>query len=251
MKDIKENELELEYGMLLRAKKRLRTCDRSFNSPSTTYVEKDTVVIIANEGTSRGDVGCKAIGLFNEHNVFTPLPNLSDDFFREGHRTRCPYDKGIVDLKCWELVGHLKGDEFLFFQRQAPHSTNMPLVVINENDTFEFSVGTWDGWSIVPPCFIAGVYSSMPSFLRQHTKLQTIDYQGSHDTETIQNVLDGFQKDAYLVASLRNITVKARLDLCKHMGLDYNRLDENEDILVFRQDDLITLERWFQRLPFE
>lgn len=145
------SEIKLEFGMLLRAKHSLKTCDRSFSNPTTVFLEKDTVVIIANSGTSRGDVGCKAIGKFDEYGGFKPIPNLSDGFFREGHRSSHPYDKGCVDTDYWELVGHLKGDEFLFFQRQGPHNTQVPLVVVKDHNDFKFVVGSWDGWSLVPP----------------------------------------------------------------------------------------------------
>lgn len=134
--------IELKYGMILRAKKDLRT-GSIFGCNDDNICKKNTIVFPKNP-TSKGDVTCKEIGRIEADN-FIPFDG-KDDFFKEGHSTTRPYDLGYIDPTKWEIIGEIYDADFLYrYKRQAPHKRENPLVIIRDNQgKFTFTEGTWN-----------------------------------------------------------------------------------------------------------
>ena len=143
--------IKLQAGMILRTRKEVRTSDRCWNRPDEQYYATDTVVVPMS-GNSRGDTGAKVIGRINDGEFVSE--DGKDNFFREGHTTACPYDRGSVDPQVWEVIGQMDDqDKISQFYRQAPHWGAAPLVITtDEEGKFVFVEGIWDGWNYkLPP----------------------------------------------------------------------------------------------------
>jgi hypothetical protein len=136
--------IELKPGMLLCAKKTVAVTTRSWNEPKREYYVKGSVVVAPLRGTSRGDATAQVVGLMMD-GEFTP--SWGDDcFFREGHKSRYPEDRGVLDPSVWEVVGQLEDRLLEDFYTQAPHRKSFPLIVVMKDNKLQFDYGTWNGF---------------------------------------------------------------------------------------------------------
>lgn len=153
------NWIELKPGMLLRAKRDLRSSTRSWNSPQRSTIKENTILMAPSSGTRYGDVGPRYVGIIDAEGKFIPYPSLEevhlpgrDDFLREGHKSRCPEDLGLADPDAYEIVGQLEGKLYEFYRSQAPHITHKlgikPLVLVRKDGEFCFDRGYWEGWAL-------------------------------------------------------------------------------------------------------
>jgi hypothetical protein len=108
-------DFELKGGMFIRAKVDLRGVSNSYNTPERIDIPKGTIFSLPSEGTNRGDVFCKLVEgectkTLRGHNegqirVITPDNSKFDVVgLSEGVKTRYPYDLGLADKTCWEIV---------------------------------------------------------------------------------------------------------------------------------------------------
>lgn len=135
--------IELKPGMLLRAKKTVAVTTRSWNEPKTEYYAKGTVVVAPSRGSNRGDATAQVVGFMNEGEY---MPSWGDDcFFHEGHHSRYPEDRGVVDPSVWEVVGQLEKRLLKDFYTQAPHWKSFPLIVVMKDNKLQFGYGMWNG----------------------------------------------------------------------------------------------------------
>ena len=160
-----DNWYNLKPGMLIRAKRDLRSSTRSWNSPQRSTIKENTVLMVPSRGTSYGDVGPRYVGIIDAEGKFTSFASKGgriiggqgEDFLREGHTTRCPEDLGLADPDAYEIVGQLEGKLYEFYRSQAPHITHQlgvkPLVLVHRDGEFTFDKGYWDGWAL---CYDGG-----------------------------------------------------------------------------------------------
>jgi hypothetical protein len=110
-------DFELKGGMLIRAKVDLKGTSNSYNTPETIDIPKGTILRLPSDGTNRGDVFCKVVegecivhcrhpyGYVGEP---TRAIKGGDTYsvvgLSVGVKTRCPYDLGLADKNCWEIV---------------------------------------------------------------------------------------------------------------------------------------------------
>jgi len=110
-------DFELRGGMLIRAKKDLRGTSNSYNTPERIDIPKGTILKVPLEGTRMGDVFCSVVegecvvhvrSMYRDTNGETSVIRNGDNNNRvglnEGVKTRCPYDLGVADKTCWEIV---------------------------------------------------------------------------------------------------------------------------------------------------
>ena len=108
---------ELKGDMLIRAKKDLKGTSNSYNTPETIDIPKGTILRLPSSGTNRGDVFCSVVegecivhvrSMYRDTNGETSIIKGGDKYsvvgLREGVKTRCPYDLGVADKTCWEIV---------------------------------------------------------------------------------------------------------------------------------------------------
>ncbi len=107
--------MNLQLGMVLRTLKRVKMGDRSLNQPGSFHVPAGSYVVVSSWPTRYGDVGANRDYILGQE-----VTGLRDPFFREGWKTRYPYDFGIVDPEVWEFVHQLEDGE-LALLRNAPH----------------------------------------------------------------------------------------------------------------------------------
>ena len=110
-------DFQLKGGMLIRAKKDLRGTSNSYNTPETIDIPKGTILMLPSDGTNRGDVFCHVVegecivhvrSTYRDTNGETRVIKGGDKYsvvgLREGVNTRYPYDLGLADKTCWEIV---------------------------------------------------------------------------------------------------------------------------------------------------
>lgn len=110
-------DFELKGGMLIRAKKDLKGVSNSYNTPERIEIPMGTILRLPKDGTSRGDVFCSVV----EGECVVHVRNMYRDTDGEtrvikggdthsvvglfsGHKTRYPYDLGLADKNCWEII---------------------------------------------------------------------------------------------------------------------------------------------------
>jgi hypothetical protein len=89
----------------------LQGVSTSFNTPELIKIPKGTILQVPHQGTSRGDVFCtiadgkatlisRARGSEGEE---IELKRFAKVGLRMGHKTRCPYDLGMVETSKWKI----------------------------------------------------------------------------------------------------------------------------------------------------
>lgn len=110
-------DFELKGGMLIRAKKDLGGTSNSYNTPERIDIPKGTILRLPNDGTNRGDVFCSVVegecivhvrSMYRNTDGETRVIKGGDTHrvvgLYEGVKTRYPYDLGLADKTCWEIV---------------------------------------------------------------------------------------------------------------------------------------------------
>ena len=116
LEDRKPN-FKLKDGMLIRAKKDLKGVSNSYNTPERIDIPKGTILKVPLEGTRIGDVFCSVVegecvvhvrSMYRDTNGETRVIRNGDNNNRvglnEGVKTSYPYDLGVADKTCWEIV---------------------------------------------------------------------------------------------------------------------------------------------------
>lgn len=99
----------LEKGMIIRAKKDLKGCTNSFNTPETVFIEKGTTLKIPEYGTRMGDVFTTLIDGVATYVSRSPSNKgghieATTVGLQEGHESNYPQDLGQADIDSWEVV---------------------------------------------------------------------------------------------------------------------------------------------------
>ena len=110
-------DFELRGGMLIRAKKDLRGVSNSYNTPERIDIPKGTILRLPKDGTNRSDVFCSVVegecivhvrSMYRDTDGETRVIKGGDTHsvvgLREGNKTSYPYDLGVADKTCWEIV---------------------------------------------------------------------------------------------------------------------------------------------------
>lgn len=105
----------LSHGVVIRAKKDLRAKSSSWNTPENIDVPKGTTLMVM-ATANNGDVFVKLMeGVCTLHSrardregetieLRVNTYGGSDFILNQGHKSRHPYDWGLIDLEFWEVV---------------------------------------------------------------------------------------------------------------------------------------------------
>jgi hypothetical protein len=110
-------DFELRGSMLIRAKKDLKGVSNSYNTPERIDIPMGTILRLPKDGTNRGDVFCSVVegecvvhvrNMYRDTDGETRVIKGGDTYsvvgLYSGHKTRYPYDLGLADKTCWEIV---------------------------------------------------------------------------------------------------------------------------------------------------
>jgi len=107
-------EEKLTKDIKIKALCQLKGVSSNYNTPERIDIPAGTILKVPASGTSRGDLFCEIIEGepivhcrgYNKDKPRTMSPkNFTDTVgLREGYNSRYPYDLGVINTDCWEII---------------------------------------------------------------------------------------------------------------------------------------------------
>jgi hypothetical protein len=107
-------EKKLTKDVKIKALRQLKGVSSSYSTPERIDIPAGTILKVPSSGTNRGDLFCEIIEGepivhcrgYNNDKPRTMSPNSWTDKvgLSEGFNSRYPYDLGVINTDCWEII---------------------------------------------------------------------------------------------------------------------------------------------------